>query len=280
MLNKTIKLIIATTILLIPNFVCQQNTDAKESKTESYEKKLRLTNLNNINITNELAKNKNKTEELIKNKRPKALYLEQWILLEPNNKNLLRNLSKLTKKYQTKLYLIVGRNTWFGKRGASNTVEAFDTYGEYVDGIVLRILPNKTNVWKDDNAIRAQVLNQMLDAYYAIYLKAKKRNKSFIVEYPFWLSDFKGPLKSFSENTCDYADRIIFIIDNAEMLDKIATKWNDVTCSYGINLTKRATMQNEELIKELYKKLNSKLTLYANFIGYIIDSDSTLTDSD
>ncbi len=251
---------------------------AKEIRID--EKEIFLTDLNHINITNDLAKDIKQIKELVNRKRPKALYIEQWLLLEPHNKKLLSDLHKITKKYNAKLYLVIGKNTWFGHRGVSNTLEAYKLYGKEVDGIVLRVEPNKANVWKDDMGLKAQVLNQMLDAYSAIHNKFKKENKQFVAEFPFWLSDFKGPLRSFPEDVCHYADKIIFLIDDPEKLDTLEIKWNDVTCRYNINLTKRATTQTEESLNEIYKKLKTNLTFYSNFNGFIIDSDSKLLSNE
>ena len=235
-----------------------------------------LTNINNINITNDSTKNFKALEELIINKKPKAIYLEQWITLEPHNKKLLSKLKKFTKKNKIKFYLVIGKNTWFGDRGVTNGKAAFNFYEKYVDGIVLRLEPNKTNVWKDDVAIKAQILNLMMDSYATLFLEAKKRSKQFLVEYPFWFSDFNGPIKTFPQDTCEYSDKIIFLIDDLKKLEELQIKWNDVPCMYSINLTKRALNQPDDSLYEIYKKLKSKLTLYANFSGYIVDSDSFL----
>lgn len=241
-----------------------------------------ITDLNHINITNDLTKDFKLLENSIETKRPKAIYIEQWIIVEPHNKKLLKKLSKITKEYEAKLYIVIGKNTWFGKRGFENTSEAYKLYGKYIDGVVLRVEPNKTNVWKDDLSIKAQVLNHMLDAYSAIHQYAKKLDKQFIAEFPFWLNDFKGPNGSFSEDACKYTDKIIFLIDDLEKmdeLDELDINWNDISCRYNINLTKRALDKTEESIIEIYKKLKVKLPLYSNFNGFIIDSDSQLLDN-
>ena len=252
-------------------------TLAKEAHT--VDKKIFLTNLNHINITIESIKDLKELKRLICLRNPKAIYIEQWILEEPGNKNLIKKLQKIAKKTSCKFYLVVGRSSWFGRRGVINTIDNLNKYGKYIDGIVLRVEPNKVNVWKDDIGVQAQILNQMLDAYSAIYHETKKRDKAFIAEFPFWLSDYKGPLKSFSQNVCDYTDKIIFLIDDLEKLEKL-DMWNNVTCMYNINLTKRASGQTEESIHETFKKLKTKLTFYSNFNGFIIDSNSTLEDSD
>ena len=114
----------------------------------------------------------------------------------------------------------------------------------------------------------------MLDAYSAIYIEAKKRNKQFIADFPFWFSDYKGPKKGFSENVCDYTDKVIFLIDDIEKLEKLDIKWNNITCAYNIDLTKHATVLSDDDISDIYKIIKSKLTFYANFNGFIVDSDS------
>ncbi|MBI2996647.1 MAG: hypothetical protein HYY52_08110 [Candidatus Melainabacteria bacterium] len=242
-----------------------------------------LTDLTHINITKSSLKKKNYIKKLIHEKRPKAVYLEQWLLFEPENKNLLKKLRKVTKKTNTKFYLVIGKNFWFGRRAVDNAIEAYNLYEKYIDGIVLRVEPNKSNVWKEDASIKTQILNLMLDGYSVIYKEAKKRNKSFIAEFPFWFSDFKGPFKIFSEDVCSYADKIVFLIDKPERiddLDKEKIEWNKITCPYNINLTKRATSQDEDTLKDTYEKLNKKLTFYSNFNGYLIDADSDFTSDD
>lgn len=278
-ISAVYKYLVVLILLILCTLFSYNSAISKSHKLQNYDRHLILTNLNQINITNDLTKDKKALKKFIKDKRPRAVFLEQWITLEPHNKRLLKTLRKLTSKYKIKFYLVVGRNAWFGDRGILNTKQSFELYDKYVDGIVLRVEPNRVNVWKDDIGIKTQILNLMLDAYANIYFYAKKRGKSFLVEYPFWFSEFYGPLKSFSQDTCDYADRVIFLIDDPEQLErikKVEPNWNNVTCMYNINLTKRATRQSEELIKETYNKLKAHLTLYANFGGYIIDSDSTL----
>lgn len=236
-----------------------------------------LSDLNNFMLTKEFAENKEKLEELLKTKKPKAIYIEEWLVAELKDKNYLKKLRKITSSYQSKLFLVTGKNIWFGKRGVDGIISAYNTYESNIDGIVFRIEPNKSNVWKDNLDIQAQILNQMLDAFSAIYAETRKRNKFFIVEIPFWLSEFHGPLKSFTEDICSYSDRVVFLIDDKEKLEKLESKWNDVTCPYNINLAKRATRQpSEKEISELYTKVQEKVTFYSNFNGYIIDTDSTL----
>ena len=254
-----------------------QTTLAKEVKEEN-PREAYLTNFNNINITDESVKSLKSLKKLIKEKSLKGIYIEQWILDEPGNKNLIKKLQKIANKSNIKFYLIVGRNSWFGRRGLEHTLEFLNMYENYIDGIVLRVQPNKVNVWKDDVSVHAQILNQMLDAYSAIYHETKKRNKLFLVEFPFWLSDYKAFNKTFSQNACDYSDRVIFLIDDIEKLDKLGIKWNDVTCNYNINLAKRATQQTEESTHKTYKKIMSKLTFYSNFHGFIVDSDSSIKE--
>lgn len=255
------------------------NSYAKKLKNE---KDIFLTNLNHINITEETAKDIKTIQELIITKRPKAVYLEHWITDDPKNKNLPKKLKKIANKYDAKFYLVIGRNSWFGTRGLNHTIDFLNRYENDIDGLVLRTEPNKVNVWKDDLDIQAQILNQMLDAYSAINIEMKKRGKQFIVEYPFWFSDFLGPeKKSFSQHVCEYSSKIIFLIDNLDKLDelyKLKVVWNDISCPYNINLTKRATGQDEKTTHKTYKKLKERLTLYSNFNGFLIDSDSTLKD--
>ena len=238
-----------------------------------------LTNINYINITNEMTKNKKEIKKLIKIYEPKAIIVEQWILLEPHNKKLLKYLHKHTKKSNIKLFLTIGKNTWFGRRGLANASASLKEYGKNIDGLILRLEPNKTNVWKDDISIKAQILNQMLDAYSAILIEAKKQDKKFIAEFPFWFTDFEGPLKSFSQNVCDFSNEIIFLIDDLKQLDELQINWNNVSCRYSINLGKRATGQSDEKLKEIFNKLNSKLPFYSNFAGFILDSDSSLINT-
>lgn len=273
MANKDLIVIIVSITLLLNGL----NAIAKE---ETINKEIYLSNFNNINITREYAEDPKKLNELIKNKAPKALYIEQWILYEIEDAKTLKRLYKVAKKNDVRFYLVTGKNSWFGKRGLQNTMEVYDKYGKYVDGIVLRVEPNKINVWKkDDISTHAQILNGMLDAYSAIYTQAKTRNKKFVTEFPFWLSDYEGPLKNFSQNVCDYSDKIIFLIDDVEKLDTLNIKWNNVPCSYNINLTKRALRQSDEGINEIYNKLKNKIPLYQNFQGYVVDSDSSLINN-
>ena len=272
------KLTLLIILFLTLTSLFEGNAYAKKENRVS--KETYLTHLSNINITNETANNMDLMKQIIKEKKPRAIFVEEWLLSEPGNKKLLKTLQKLAKKYDSKLYLIIGRNSWFGKRGLTNTLNAYNTYSKYVDGIVLKVEPNKVNVWKDDTNIHAQILNQMLDGYSAIYTEAKKRNRKFIAEFPFWLSDYNGPLKNFSQNVCDYADKIIFLIDNEEKLDNLDIRWNDVPCPYIIDITKRACAKTEESINNIYNKINNKLTFYQNFQGFIIDSDTNFNAQD
>lgn len=250
---------------------------AKEEEEAPISRETFLTNLNSFILTKEYADDTHKLEELIEEKKPKAIYVEEWIVSESKDKNYLKKLKKLTSKHNLKLFLVTGRNVWFGQRGVDGIINAYNTYETNLDGIVFRIEPNKSNVWKDNSDIQAQILNQMLDAFSAIYKETQKRNKLFIVEVPFWLGEFHGPLKTFTEDICTYSDRIVLLIDDAEKLDKLESKWNDLTCSYSINLGKRATRQtSDEKINELYSKVQEKLIFYSNFNGYIIDTGSIL----
>lgn len=275
MANKILRkkeiITLATAALLLATLV---GADAKEVvlNRESY-----LTNLNNFMLTKEYALDKEKLEFLLKTKKPKAIYIEEWLVDESKDKNILKKLQKLTSTYNCKFFLVTGRNIWFGKRGVEGIINAYNKYESNIDGLVFRIEPNKSNVWKDNSDIQAQILNQMLDAFSAIYAETRKRNKVFIVEIPFWLSEFHGPLKSFIEDTCSYSDKVVLLIDDKEKLEHLDGKWNDITCNYNINLGKRATRQssNEET-NNLYTKIQEKLIFYSNFNGFIIDTDSTL----
>lgn len=270
MADKTIKAILITILLF--SFI-----EGYCSAKVIFPKETYLTNLNHLNITNESTRNIKQLKELIKSKRPKAIYLEQWILLEPHNKKLIKKLHKIAQKNKIKFYLVVGKNSWIGDRGKTNTLSYFNQYRKYIDGIVLRAEPNKINVWKDDDpGLKAKILNLMLDAYSAIYIEVKRYDKQFIAEFPFWYSDFKGPLKPFPEDVCTYSSKVIFLIDDPKKLNNFPTDWNDITCIYNINLTKRATTLNDEKINEVLNKLKSTNTFYSNFNGFIIDSDSPL----
>lgn len=276
MANKIVKIIIP---LLVIFFLSTNSAEAEGFVP----KNVYLTNLNHINITNNFTKNLKQLKKLIELRKPKALYIEQWILLEPHNKNIIKKIHKVAKKNNIKFYLVVGKNTWFGRRGVINTLPYFNTYEKYIDGIVLRVDPNKVNVWKTDENTKALILNYMLDAYSVLYQEAKRRNLQFIAEFPFWLGDFKGIQKSFPEDVCTYSSKISFIIDNPEMFDKLNSlgiKWNNVSCMYNINLTLRGTGLSEELLKEMYTKLKEKVIYYSNFNGFIVDSDSPLFEAE
>ena len=262
-INRKIFIVITSACLLLAFF---------SSKVNAQEKKQFLINTIGLNITNNDTKDLKNLKQLIKDKRPKAIYLEQWILLEPGNKKLLKKLHKIAKSSDSKLHLVVGKNSWFGDRGISNTLEYLNFYEKDIDGIVLRTEPNKINVWKDDIAITTQILNQMLDAYLEIYKEARKRNKIFVVEFPFWYNDFLGPFRSFPEDACAYSNRVSFLIDKPEKLKELKN-WNNISCLYNINLTKRATTHTEEEIASIYNELKEELSFYSNFNGFIIDSD-------
>ena len=269
--QKTISIVVATIAML----VCCLSSEAKSKIYNPINDKILLTEIRHINIVPRLAKNIKSVEELIKLKRPKAVYIEQWILAEKGNENLLNKLYKIAHNYDAHLYLFVGKDSWFGRRGLVNVLASLDQYEKHIDGIILKNQPNKTNIWKkDDLNFQAQILNQMLDAYSAIYTETKKRNKLFIADFPFWFSDYQGPKKGFSENVCDYTDKVIFLIDDIEKLEKSDIQWNDITCAYNIDLTKHATALSDDDTKEMYKTIKSKLIFYANFNGFIIDSDS------
>ncbi len=187
----------------------------------------------------------------------------------------MKKLHKISKKNNSKLFLVIGKNSWFGERGIANTIDYLNYYEKHIDGIVLRVEPNKINVWKEDVAIIAQILNQMLDAYVGISKEAKSKNKMFIAEFPFWYIDFIGPLRTFPEDACACANRISLLIDKPEKLKELKN-WNNVSCLYSINLTKRATGHSEEELNEIYNELTKELPFYSNFNGFIIDSDSTI----
>ena len=260
------------TILLLLTF--SSSSYAKFKSNEQFNDKELLTDITHINIAPKIAKDIESVEQLVKTKRPKAIYIEQWILAEKGNENLLQKLHKIAHNHEAKLYLFVGRDSWFGRKGLVNVLAALDQYGNYIDGIILKTQPNKTNIWKDNINFQAQILNQMLDAYSAIYTEAKKRNKQFVADFPFWFSDYQGPKKGFTENVCEYTDKVIFLIDDIEKLKKLDIKWNDITCLYNIDLTKHATVLSDDDISDMYKIIKSKLTFYSNFNGFIVDSDS------
>ena len=272
--NRHKKKLISIVIAIIIAITSCYSSEAKFKASEPIDEKVLLTDITHINIAAKLAKNIKSVEELVKSKRPKAIYIEQWILVEKGNENLLQKLYKIAHKYDAKLYLFIGRDSWFGRKGLVNTLAAYDQYGNYIDGIILKTQPNKINIWKDNLNFQAQILNQMLDAYSAVYIEAKKKNKQFIADFPFWFSDYQGPKKGFSENVCDYTDKVIFLIDDIEKLEKLDIKWNDITCPYNIDLTKHAAVLSDDDINDIYKTIKSKITLYSNFNGFIVDSDS------
>ncbi len=265
---------IAIAIVIAITSCC--SSEAKPEINEQIDKKHLLTELDHINISVRAAKNVKSVEELVKSKRPKAIYIEQWILAEKGNENLLQKLHKIAHKYEAKLYLFIGRDSWFGRKGLVNVIAALDQYENHIDGIILKTQPNKINIWKNAVEFQVQTLNQMLDAYSAIYIETKKRNKQFIADFPFWFSAYEGPKKSFAENVCDYTDKVIFLIDDLDKLEKLDIKWNDITCAYNIDLTKHATVLSDDDISDMYKTIKSKLTFYSNFNGFIIDSDSNV----
>ena len=278
MANKTINSIFFGFFILIITFTATTNPVYAKKEREITDE-IKLTDLNNLNITLNHAKDLKLVKNLLETKRPKAIYIEQWILiqleLEEGNKKVLQKLYKIAKKNDSKLFLFIGKDSWFGQKGLSNTIAAYNTYGNYVDGIVLKNMPNKTNIWRDDNVeFQAQVLNQVLDGYSAIHHHAKKINKMFIADFPFWFSDFKGPKNNFSQNVCDYVDRVIFLIDDIEKLENLDIKWNDITCMYNIDLTRKASQLSPTEVEKAYKLIKSKLSFYSNFAGFIIDSDS------
>ena len=266
-LKKISSVIISTLFLTInlTNFAYSKETTNKEEY---------LSDIKEINLALNDTKNLKNIKQLIKERHPRAIYLEQWITMEKGNENLLKKLYKITKKNDIKLFLFIGRDSWIGKRGLANALASFEQYRDYIDGLVLRTQPDKLNIWnKDDVNIQAEVLNQMLDAYSAIYTELKKHNKTFIAEFPFWYSDYQGPLKSFSQNVCDYSDKIIFLIDNTDKLETLDIKWNAITCRYSIDLTKKALGPTLEDTKDIYKSIKARLTFYQNFSSFIVDSD-------
>lgn len=269
-ISFSLKLLISTLILLS---ILLPKAFAAEKNTATY-----ITNVNNINLTETTTKNFETIKKLIEIKKPKTVFIEQWVLLEPQNNNLLKKIHGLTKKNDARLYLIVGKNDWVNKFGITQVLSQIKAYGKHIDGIVLRIEPNKTNIWQEYGQFnQAKLLSQMLDTYNAIHKETKKLKLDFIAEFPFWLADFRGPVKSFPQDACDYTDKIVFLIDEEEkldLLDDLNIKWNDVTCRYYINLTKRANNKTNEKINEILNRFKTKLSLYSNFYGYIVDSDS------
>jgi hypothetical protein len=278
MANKTMKKQTLTSLLALILFLNSSIALSANGKVEEIiPREAILTNLSNLILNKDCAEDITKLEEVLKVRRPRNVFIEHWIVQESTNKKLLKEIRKVTNKYNSKLYFVTGKNTWFGQRAAEHLIPLYKEYGKYIDGIVLRIEPNRVNIWReDDDSMKVQVLNQMLDGYAAVYSFAKKIGKSFIVEFPFWLTDFQGPKRTFPDDACIYADKVIFLIDNEEKLNTINIPWNDITCHYLINLGKRATRQNDEKIKEIYQTLNKKLILNSTFSGYIIDSDSSL----
>lgn len=271
------KNLISTIIAILATIISFYPSEAKfktNNQIGEINRKDFLTDITHINIAARTAKNIKLVEQLVESKKLKAIYIEQWILAEKGNENLLPKLYKIAHKNKIKLYLFIGRDSWFGRRGLVNVIAALDQYGNHIDGIILKTQPNKTNVWKDDVNFQAQVLNQMLDSYSAIYAETKRRNKQFIADFPFWFSDYQGPKKSFSENVCDYTDKVIFLIDDIDKLEKLNIKWNDITCLYSIDLTKHAAVLSDDDISDMYKMIKSKLIFYSNFNGFIVDSDS------
>ena len=269
------KIIYSLIVTYSLNILFQNNSLAKDFiSKEKY-----LSSTLEINLTLKNTKDLNEIKTIIKEKMPKIIYIEQWMLLEKGNENLLKKLYKITKKNDIKLLLFIGRNSWIGKRGVVNALTSIEQYGDSIDGIVLRTQPDKLNIWdKNDIRVQAEILNQMLDAYSAINIELKKRNKSFVAEFPFWYSDYKGPTKNFSQNVCDFADKIIFLIDDTSKLEDLNIKWNDVPCRYSIDLTKKALGQTLEDPDDIYKVIKSKLVFYQNFSSYIIDSDYRLNE--
>ncbi len=277
MANKIIKKLTVLILVLLMFLTSQIKCFSHEQ--EFKDKDFYLKDLKSLMLTMDYANDFSKLEEELINKDPSILFIEEWLVAEMKDKNFLKKLRKLTKKHNTKLILATGKNIWFGKRGVENIFIAYEKYQEYVDGIVLRIEPSKSNVWKnDDESIQVQILNQMLDAYSAIYSDAQKRNKLFIAEFPFWLTEFQGPKGSFSNDACLYTDKIIFLIDDEEKLKDKKLKWNDITCPYLINIAERATRQNSGKVNEYYKTLKNDLTLYQNFNGYIIDTGEKISN--
>ncbi len=272
MLNKNKILKVSITILMTIIFAipgeCKFKQNVQDLSTEL------ITDITHINISLSDSKNIKKIENLIKNQNPKALYVEQWITVEKGNEKFMQNLYKIAHKHNVKVYIFIGKDSWFGRKGLVNSLTAYDQYGKYIDGVILKAQPNRTNIWKKNLDFQAQILNQMLDAYLAIHLEAKKRNKQFIADFPFWFSDYQGPKKNFSENVCDYADKVIFLIDDLDKLQNLDIKWNNITCPYNIDLTKHATLITDDDISDMYKTIKSKLSFYSNFNGFIVDSDT------
>ncbi len=238
-----------------------------------------LTNVNNYALTKDYANDLDKLTEFLSNNPVKSIFIEQWLLQESDNKKLLKSLYSITKKHNSKLYLVTGKNSWLGYRGVDAIIPLYKQYGKYIDGIVFRCEPNRLNIWKDES-IKVQALNQMLDSYSTIYNYAKKNKKAFIVEFPFWFADFIGPKGSFSDDACMLADKIVLLVDDEEKISNLQVKWNDSACPYYINLGLRATRQSEDKAKELYKLINKKVVFYSNFQGFIVDPSTKLNDLD
>jgi len=230
--------------------------------------------IENINITTEAVSNLNELQEQINNLKPKNIFIEERLLYQKKNNNILKDLKKIAKKNSSKLFVVVGKNTWIGKRGIDNTLEAFKVYKNNIDGIVLRLEPNKTNIWQNyELEYKAQMLNHMLDAYSAISKETAKYGKEFVAEFPYWLADFQGPLRTFSQDACLYADRVVLLIDDEDMYEVLGNKWNDLFCHYHISLSKKANSKTNSEIVKLHKKFNNKLSFDSYFKGYIFDLD-------
>lgn len=232
--------------------------------------------INNFNITLESTKDFEGLKNKLLTEKPDNIYIEEWLIYQDHTKDILKKLDKIADKINAKLYVVIGKNTWYGPRGAKVTLQAFKTYDK-ADGIVLRLEPNKTNIWQNyGTEFKVQLLNKMLDGYATIFKEASKLNKEFIAEFPYWLADFQGPLRTFPEDVCHFAHKISFLIDDIEMYDVLPENWNDVYCNYQINLTKRANNKTEDEINRLYKKFEKELSYDSYFKGYLIDSDLDL----
>ncbi|MBI1858710.1 MAG: hypothetical protein HYR97_06340 [Candidatus Melainabacteria bacterium] len=214
--------------------------------------------IENINITTEAVGNLNELQKQINNLHPKNIFIEERLLYQKKNNNILKDLKKIAKKNSSKLFVVVGKNTWIGKRGID----------------ILRLEPNKTNIWQNHELeYKAQMLNHMLDAYSAISKETAKYGKEFVAEFPYWLADFQGPLRTFSQDACLYADRVVLLIDDEDMYEVLGNKWNDLFCHYHISLSKKANSKTNPEIVKLHKKFNNELSFDSYFKGYIFDLD-------
>lgn len=250
-------------LLLSTNFIIPNPSTALESAENT---------IKNINITDADINDLKILEEKISLVRPKYIFIEQRLIVDSKDKKIAKKIHKISKKNKSKLYLVTGSNSWYTSIGTKNTIADINTFHKNIDGLVLRMSPDKTNIWqKEVEEFKIKILNQMLDNYVKIAKAAKKKNLTFIPEFPFWFSDFKGPKNNFSEDVCQITDKVIFLINDKNKLEEFEIEWNEISCKYLIDVTKRATELTPESSNEAIKFINQNLTLKENFEGYIQD---------